>query len=115
MSYLGQYPPPAVVCTDRSRIGWWKRPSMFMPRWACRTVRDVFTVRVERLQKITEADAIAEGAYHDSAQWVCGVGCGATAVEAYRVLWDALNGDSGHGWDANDWVWVIELGPGESH
>lgn len=82
-------------------------PSIHMPRWASRLSLEVTGVRVERLQDISEADAIAEGC-HDSdgapTQELSG-----TARGAFALLWDDLNADRGYGWDANPWVWVVEF------
>jgi hypothetical protein len=81
--------------------GW--RPSIHMPRWASRLTLEVTGVRVERVQDISEVDAGAEG-----------IECGGeweydTARNAFRDLWDSINGARGYGWDANPWVWVVEF------
>ena len=93
---------------------WWKRPAIFMPRAASRINLEVTDVRVERLQAISEADAIAEGCTqnHNGYFWggphaVSGLKQMATAVSAYRDLWESINGPGS--WDANPWVWVIEF------
>jgi len=73
----------------------WK-PSIHMPRWASRILLEVTGVRIERLQDISEEDAIAEG-----------VSDILNPVGAYRELWDSINGDGA--WVANPWVWIVEF------
>lgn len=88
------------------------RPSIFLPRWASRLTLRVTSVRVERLQAITEADAIAEGCSPRDAAFVAQVGGGRrrdmenTARGAYACLWDDLNGKRAP-WASNPWVWVV--------
>lgn len=75
----------------------WK-PSIFMPRWASRITLEITGVRVERLNDISEEDAIAEGITHRT------MNC--PKVE-FRHLWESINGEGS--WDENPWVWVIEF------
>ncbi len=78
---------------DNARQGW--RPSIHMPRWASRITLEITGVRVERLQDISEADAIAEGGTkHFNIDW-------------FGPLWASIYG--GDSWNANPWVWVIEF------
>ncbi|KLK91375.1 hypothetical protein AA309_19940 [Microvirga vignae] len=86
-------------------------PSIHMPRWASRLTLTVTGVKVERLQDISEEDAIAEGVWHGNTfvrfaddiaattkpgRWF------PTARDWYRDLWERLNGPES--WDANPWV-----------
>jgi hypothetical protein len=86
------------------------RPSIHMPRWASRITLEVTGVRVERLQDISEADAIAEGIDLNASA----IGIRTTgespqpmAIAIYRSLWESINGPQS--WDANPWVWVVEF------
>lgn len=102
---------------DPATVAWHKRLGRFMPRRYSRLTLIVTDVRVERLQDISEADAIAEGCIWDDAKrgyWVPGVEhpmkdfpylARATAREMYAALWDTING-SGE-WLANPWVAAI--------
>lgn len=102
-----------AIDADGRELGW--RPSIHMPRWASRILLEVTGVRVERLQDISEADAVAEGCQAiQGCEWRTFKEADAgipmhkhTAIDAYSALWDALNGDGS--WDANPWVWVIEF------
>ena len=85
-----------------------KRPSLFMPRWASRLLLEVVSVRVERLQAISEADALAEGVNPSAAESFARVaGVTRPAGLAYRDLWEKINGAGS--WDANPWVWCVEF------
>ncbi|EOD8981809.1 TPA: hypothetical protein NHP39_004675 [Pseudomonas aeruginosa] len=88
------------------------RPSIHMPRWASRILLELTAVRVERLQDISEEQALAEGVHGepcDHARQACAdIGCwGDTAKGAFGFLWESLNGEGS--WAANPWVWVIEF------
>jgi hypothetical protein len=83
---------------------WKATPSIHMPRWASRITLEITDVRVERLQDISEADAIAEGA---EPILVPPDGGSCPHVEGYRTLWESINGEGS--WDANPWVWVVEF------
>jgi hypothetical protein len=83
------------------RFRW--RSSRFMPRWASRILLEITDIRVERLQEITEADAIAEG--------IVGVptAFGLLYKPAFSRLWDSLNAKRGYGWEVNPWVWAVSF------
>jgi len=79
------------------------RPSIHMPRWASRMTLTVTDVRVQRLQDISEEDAMAEGV--ESAgdriafvQLADALSYGTTRA-CYGLLWDHLHGPGA--WDAN--------------
>ncbi|HFQ8762057.1 TPA: hypothetical protein ACHTJG_000860 [Pseudomonas aeruginosa] len=81
------------------------RPSIHMPRWACRILLEITAVRVERLQDISNDQAIAEG-IDTHPMGFYGNGC-ITAGGAFLELWESINGDGR--WADNPWVWVIEF------
>jgi hypothetical protein len=74
----------------------WTSP-MFMPREASRITLQITDIRVERVQDITEEDAIAEGVESFN------------TVASYSYLWDSLNAKRGYPWENNPWVWVISF------
>ena len=89
-------------------------PSIHMPRWASRITLEIVSVRVERLQDISEADARAEGVRQmndTSGCWVSREGPGnlvtpwPKARDAYSDLWEQINGEGS--WEKNPWIWVI--------
>jgi len=101
-------------------------PSIHMPQWASRISLRVKDVRVERLNDISETDALAEGittlrtpewdnlhfqAWRSKYAWAVANGLkppiGPSPSTAYRALWEEINGPGS--WDLNPWVWVYEF------
>lgn len=101
------------------------RPSIHMPRWASRILLEVVSVRVERLQEISEEDAEAEGVEAQTWEPTGKLGyknytpelekhgfnreacMTPLAKDSYFTLWEAINGKGS--WDDNPWVWVVEF------
>lgn len=90
-------------------------PSIHMPRWASRIDLEIIALRVERLQDISEADALAEGVQKNPAGgFFAETGHAGfvlpvqrTAKGAFNALWDSNNGRSS--WKANPLVWIVEF------
>lgn len=82
------------------------RPSIFMPKCACRLWLPVTQVRLQRVQEITEEDARAEGVGMGYRQDGPGTFARDSYTEGFRGAWDSIYADKGHGWEANDWVWA---------
>jgi len=118
--YRADYPSCAAGFTNLppvDEITW--KPSIHMFRKDSRILLEITGLRVERLQDISEADAIAEGIeqmpcavpstrtwrnYDPSNGWTSKV---AIPQNSYRSLWDSINGAGS--WATNPWVWVVEF------
>lgn len=106
LTYRSDFRESPVLGTVRSdgamadRVKW--KPSIHMPRWASRITLEITGVRVERLQDISEQDAIAEGVQHS-----LHLQGGRFARENFAHLWWTINGDDS--WEQNPWVWVVEF------
>jgi len=85
---------------DKGIIKW--KPSIFMPREACRLFLQVESVRVEQLHKITHEECYKEGIIIDKAII-------ADEFYLFQKLWDSINAKRGYGWDSNPMVKVIEF------
>ncbi|WP_257164664.1 hypothetical protein [Bradyrhizobium sp. SRS-191] len=85
-------------------------PSIHLPRQLSRLTQIVTAVKIEKLQDISEADAVAEGCVEDCADglpvwYVPGAKMErhrASGGECFEWLWGSINGTGS--WDANPWV-----------
>jgi hypothetical protein len=93
-------------------------PGIFLPRIASRLTLTVTDVRVERLQSISEADAIAEGV--EITEAVCPPGPlyldylndggeFGRAVWSYESLWNSLHDKPGERWADNPWICAVDF------
>jgi len=124
--YRATDPAPELVVDGVDGPGCRWRSPRYMPRWASRLTLTVTDVRVQRLQEISEADAIAEGAMRNI---TCKSSVSGTTVagdtwfydegpdgrhfeapnprDAYEILWGKLHGWKS--WDANPFVAAISF------
>ena len=92
-----------------------KVPSIHMPRWASRITLEIDSVRVERLNDISNEDCTAEGitAIGKGVRMADGTYAQAgryetkssTVRQLYSELWDSINGPGS--WNADPFVWVV--------
>lgn len=108
--------------------GWTWKPSIFMPKVACRLFLEVTNVRVERLHDISEEDAVKEGVYDmfaddtslapNTAYYRYGTTkkeiladhwahVADDAIHSFFSLWQSINGKESL--EANPWVWVYDF------
>ena len=92
-------------------------PAIHLPMFAARIWLEVTSVRVERLQDISEEDAITEGIERADNFFGCtcwkaygepegaDVVCPDDPIGSFRTLWESTGGD----WDANPWVWAVDF------
>lgn len=101
---------------DYMKLGWHWRPSIHMPKDACRLRLKILSIRVERLHDITEDEAFREGIdadnedYQAAEHYALGgspIQGGSPAKFAFIALWQRINGQES--WDSNVWVWRIEF------
>lgn len=92
------------------RRGW--KPSITMPRWACRTFTEITAVRVEQVQDITEEDAKKEGITESEIGRLASRTLAnykgiqrAPVVLQFADLWQSIYAN----WDANPFVWVYSI------
>lgn len=108
--YVADHPEkPTIKCfspDNGNEWGWRFKVGRFLPRWAIRIKRVVTAVRIERLQEISEADAIAEGARGGHGA-IKGYSYSATPTEHYHHIWETINGVGS--WDSNPYVWCISF------
>jgi hypothetical protein len=91
------------------------KPSIHMPRWASRISLEITEVRVQRLNDISEADALAEGIRWPDKNGrryqppidLTGFSNWRFAADQYAELWDSINGPGA--WALNPLVWCVSF------
>lgn len=100
----------------KEKYGYKWKPSIFMPKEAARIFLRVTDVRMERLQDISEEDAISEGILQIDHEflpkgWKDYVVYSEIPFDnpkdSFASLWESINGDNS--WSDNPYVWVISF------
>lgn len=108
--YYEDKPAPSEFLRGHGGTGWITRPGIFMQRRHSRILQKILGLKVERLQEISEEDAIAEGveSYNDDGvtyygEFYKGFAC---PIMAFRQLWESINGSDS--WMHNPFVWAVK-------
>ncbi len=104
---------------DKPALGW--KPSIFMPKNACRIWLEVTGRRIERLKDITKPDAVTEGIiydetfkkyecysckkYHKGIFNLCEDGFFENPIKSFCSLWQSINAN----WEENPFIWVYSF------
>jgi len=107
----GHYKTDYVYMADNielpKEVKW--RPSIHMPREAARIFLKVESVKVERLQDMSEGDGFAEG-FPKLIDPGAHTGGNGSVFDWFRILWDSINSKRPeYQWDKSPWVWVISF------
>jgi hypothetical protein len=80
-------------------------PSIHMPKWASRILLEVTHIRVERLEDISEEEAVKEGFDNSRTQAALSTGWYEKPRKAFLRTWEKIYSNV----NTNPWVWVIEF------
>ena len=96
IDFRSDYEPLKTKRSHKTRksagVSW--KPSIHLKKNNCRLLLRVTDVRAERLQKMDDSDAVAEGVLD---------------LKSFRDLWDSIHDDDGYEWIKDPWVWVVEF------
>lgn len=110
------FSPFVYKATDLKSCGHTWKPSIHMPKKAARIFLKVISVKVERLQDISEEDAKNEGVkLLENGSYQCYFNSEIaqnymytrSPKKSFETLWQSINGINS--WDLNPWVWIIEF------
>lgn len=115
--------PPEVIQKKTRSVGWYKRSSLFMPKWACRLYLEITDIKIECLRDISGQDAILEGIesavyegktyYKDYIEdktpkdGIPYFPSRRNPVISFQTLWGSIN--TFESWKENPWVWVLSF------
>lgn len=101
------YPTNADLMNMPLWVGKLRTP-MFLREIHARTFLEIVDVRPERLQEITDEDAIKEGVILKASIVTGNLVTEPTYRDSYAMLWDSINKPP-YDWSGNPWVWRIEF------
>lgn len=88
---------------DKEHTTW--RPSIHMPREACRIKLRITDIEISKVQNIGTFDLLREGMTTKLRDYAAEL----DLYNQFSQLWDKLNKQRGYSWESNPFVWVISF------